>query len=194
MSKGFTLLEILISMAILTGVVFAISSFGLDAFDFGIFLGENLTAQQEIQLTLKSMTSEVRAMTQSVSGSYPIESASQNSITFYSDIDGNCLSEKIRYYLQGNTFYKGTIEASGNPLIYDIANEKVSEMIHNIYAPAGNIFSYYDGDYSGTEPELPFPVNIPEIRLVEISITVDSNPVNPTSRINFSTSVNMRNL
>jgi prepilin-type N-terminal cleavage/methylation domain-containing protein len=54
LSAGFTLVEIIIAMGILSGLILAISIFSFDVFDFGIFLGENITSQQEIQLTPKS--------------------------------------------------------------------------------------------------------------------------------------------
>ena len=193
LSAGFTLVEIIIAMAIFTGIVFVVSSFGLDIYDFGIFLGENLTAQQELQLTLRSMISEMRAMTQSVSGAYPIELASQNSIVFYSDTDGDGFTERLHYFLDGNILKRGIIKPIGNPLSYSGA-EDIREAVHNIYSPAGNLFGYYDSNYDGTQPELGFPVNIPLIRLVKVKLTVDPNPIDPSSRVNFSTEVNIRNL
>src|SRR3989344_8127549 len=78
LSAGFTLIEIIIAMAIFSGIVFVVSSFGLDVYDFGIFLGENLTAQQELQLTLRSMVSEMRAMTRPVSGPNQMKWQPQN--------------------------------------------------------------------------------------------------------------------
>lgn len=193
MNKGFTLIEMIISIGILSAVMVAVSMFGLDIYDFGIFLGENLIAHQEIQLTLKVIISEMRAMSQSVNGGYPIESASQNSIIFYSDMDGDGFTERIRYFLDGNKFKKGVIKPSGNPLFYSGA-ENITEEIHNIYSAGGNIFGYYDSSYSGTQAELGFPINIPNIKLIKVNLTVDPNPADPSSRVNFSTSVNIRNL
>ena len=182
-----------ISIGVLSGIMLAVSMFGLDIHDFGIFLGENLIAQQELQLTLKVIVSEMRGMAQSVNGAYLIESVSQNEIVFYSDRDGDGFTERIRYFLDSNVFKKGVIEASGNPLAYSEA-ENITEVVHNVYTAGGNIFGYYDSSYSGTESELSFPVNIPLIRLIKITLIVDPNPADPSSRVNFSTSVSIRNL
>lgn len=187
-------MEIIIAMSILSGVVLAITMFSLDIYDFGIFLGENIVAEQEIQLTLRVMASEIRAMAQSVTGSYPIELASQNSLTFYSDIDGDGLAERIRYFLDGTTFKKGIITPTGAPLSYLIANEEIIEKVHNVYSAAGDIFAYYDPSYTGTQTALTFPLNISALSLININITVDQTPADSVSRINLSTSVNMRNL
>jgi len=194
LSKGFTLIEIIIAITIFTGLALTISSFGLDISDFGIFLGESVTGQYEIQLTLRGMVSEMKSMNQSVSGAYAIESVSQNSITFYSDIDGDGLTEKIRYFLDGNILKRGLTKASGSPLAYPAGDEDIDETVHNVLASAGNIFSYYDSSYTGSQAALNFPVNIPLVRLIKINITVDQNPADTISQINLSASVNIRNL
>lgn len=191
--KGFTLLEIIIAIGIFSAILVVVSFFGLDVYDFGIFLGENLTSQQELQLTLRVMTSEIRAMSQSVEGSYPIELASENSIIFYSDGDGDGFAERIHYFLDGSIFKKGIIKPTGNPLSYS-GSENVGEVVHNIYAPAGNIFAYYDNSYNGTQVELSFPINIPIVQLIKVNLTVDPNPLDPSSRVNFSNAINIRNL
>jgi len=187
-------MEVIIAMGILSGIILIISIFGLDVYDFGIFVGENLTSQQEVQISLRTMVSEIRAMAQSVNGSYPIESALQNSLIFYSDVDGDGFTDRIRYFLDGATLKRGIIKPTGAPLSYPAADEKVKEEVHNIYTPAGNIFGYYNSSYSGSGGGLPFPINIPSVRLIKVNITVDPNPIDQSSRVNFSDSVNIRNL
>lgn len=192
-SAGFTLMEVVIAIGILSGIVLIVSMFGLDVYDFGIFLGENLSAQQELQIALRVMVSEMRSMTQSVNGSYAIESASQNAVVFYSDIDGDGLADRIRYFLDGDILKKGVIKPTGSPLGYS-GSEKITEEVHYVYALAGNIFSYYNSSYTGVEAPLTFPIGIPTVRLIKVDVTVDQNPADTASRINFSSSVNIRNL
>jgi len=194
MNKGFTLIELIISIAIFSGLAFIISMFSLDVLDFGIFLGDNIVAQQEIHVTVRSLVAELRAMSQSANGSYLIESASQNSLVFYSDTDGDGLTERIRYFLSGTTLMKGVIKPEGIPIVYLPENERTTESVHNIYSPAGNLFSYYDSSFTGSESELSFPINIPSVRLVKVNLTADPNPLDPSSRISFYTFVNIRNL
>ena len=133
-NKGFTLIEIIIAIAIFSGIILAVSMFGLDVYDFGIFLGENLNAQRELQTTLRVMASEMKAMNQSVVGSYAIESASQNAITFYSDIDGDGLTDKIRYFLENNILKKGVIKPSGSPLSYS-GTERINSIGQENFLP-----------------------------------------------------------
>ena len=88
---------------------------------------------------------------------------------------------------------RGVIHPSGSPLSY-LGAEDISEKVHNVYLPAGNILSYYDSNFSGIQSELTFPISIPVISLIRINVTVDPNPIDVSSRINFSSSVNIRNL
>ena len=194
MNKGFTLIEITIAIGIISGIILIMTMFGIDIFDFGIFLGENLSSQREIQLTLRVMSSEIRSMAPSANGSYAIESISQNSLTFYSDTDGDGLTERIRYFLDGNILKKGVIRPTGNPLVYSSADERISEQVHYIFSGTGDIFSYYDSSYSGSEPALAFPVSISAVRLIKANITSDQNPVDSKARVNYSASVNIRNI
>lgn len=186
-------MEVIIAIGIVSGIILIVSMFGLDVYDFGIFLGENLSAQQELQIALRVMVSEMRPMTQSVNGSYAIESASQNAVIFYSDIDGDGLVDKVRYFLDGDVLKKGVIKPAGSPLGYS-GSEKITEEVHYVYASAGNIFSYYNSSYTGVEAPLTFPIDISAVRLIKANVTVDQSPADAASRINFSLSVNIRNL
>lgn len=192
MKKGFTLIEIIITLAIFTGVVIIVSFFTLDISNFSFFFGENLIAQQELQQSLKGMIREIRSMGPSNLGSYPIMSVTADSFVFYSDTDDDGLFERIRYYAQGNTFMKAIIKPTGNPLVYDPAQEKTFELAHNI-TNGSNIFLYFDNNYSGTENPLPFPINIPLVKTVKASLTVDQNPLTPPLPLNFSITAMIRN-
>lgn len=193
-NSGFTLLEIVVATSIISVIALMVAMFGIDIFDFGIFLSDNITSQQEIQLTLKNMVSEIRAMSQSVNGAYPIELAAENNLIFYSDIDSDGNAERVRYFIEDGILKKGVMKPSGNPLSYSLADEDISDQVHDIYGPAGNIFSYYDTSYAGDESQLAFPVSIPAVRMIGIHITSDPNPLDISSRIDFMYYVKMRNI
>lgn len=188
-------MEILIVMAILSGVVVVISIFTLDVSNFGVFLGDALSAQQEIQLSLSSMATEIRSMGPSANGSYPIESASSTSFTFYSDIDGDNIFERVRYFVQNNVLKRGVIEPSGNPIVYSALNEQVMDLVHDLVLPTGgSIFYFYDKNYDGSQSSMSAPVNVVDIRMTRVLITADKSPQNESARITFSTTTIIRNL
>ena len=195
MNRGMTLIEVLIVMAIMSGIVFVVAMFGLDISDFGIFLGDTFTAQQEIQLTLTAMATEIRSMGPSENGSYAIESAASNSFTFYSDVDGDDVFERVRYFIVGNTLRRGIIEPTGNPATYSTFAETTRDLVHDLVVTASpSMFIYFDGNYDGSQNDLPIPVNIALIRLVKVSIVSDRTPNDQEARIGFSMTTVIRNL
>lgn len=192
--SGFTLIEILIAIAILTGITLFISYFSLDVSNFAGFFSESLATQQEIQQTLKILKTEVRSMGSANNGSYALESASANSFIFFSDFDGDGLFERVRYYLEDNTLKKGVIKPAGNPLVYLAGDEKISELVHYIIPNPPPIFTYYPKDVDINGATLVSPIDPALVRLVKVSLTADENPQKPPGPANVSIFVSIRNL
>lgn len=193
MSSGFTLLEILVTMGILFIVLFAVTTFGLDVSTFGGFLGENLNSHNELQQTFKTIKIEIRSMGPASNGGYPIESATETSFVFFSDLEGDGLFERVRYYLDGTTLKRGVIKPTGNPLVYLLANEQIREVAHNIVNNPLVIFSYYPKDVSGEGAPLAFPVNPSVIRLLKIDLQADASPQQLPEPARLSILITIRN-
>lgn len=191
--NGFTLLEIIVAMGILIGVMSLVVNFGLNVATFGGFLGENLNSEQELQQTFKVIKSEIRSMGPANTGGYAIESATTTSFIFYSDIDGDGLFERVRYFLDGNILKKGVIKPTGNPLTYVPANEQTREMVHNIVSNPPPIFSYFPKDVDGSGTSLSMPVDPYVIRLLKMDLTTDENPQQLPGPISLRTFITMRN-
>lgn len=197
MSKGFTLIEILISIGILSGIVFVVGTFSLDIFNFQLFLGNAFIMQQEISLTLTNMGVEVRSIGPSASGSYPIESASESSVVFYSDVDGDNVFERVRYFVSGSSLKRGIIEPTGFPAAYPFGDEVIRDVVNNvILSPTASqsLFIYYGSSYSGTQVPLSTPIDINQIRLIKATITADITPQDTKSRLEYSSTMMIRNL
>lgn len=192
--KGFSVIELLVAIFVLTLIGMAVFVFQKDIFFLNRFLTSSLGAREEARRTLKMITAEVREASPSSIGAYPIAEANSTSFVFYSNIDSDSLKERVRYFLDRTTLKKGVIKPSGNPLSYDPATEAISEVIHDVANGATPIFSYYDTNYDGTTPPLGEPVDIPSIRLVKITILIDKDPLQPPAAIILTTQVSMRNL
>jgi prepilin-type N-terminal cleavage/methylation domain-containing protein len=190
---GFTLIEVMVVIFILALIGVAISNFQVNVFSLNKFLSGGLTAQDEARRALKTMTAEIRPLSPSSIGSYPIAQASPTSFTFYSDIDADALKERIRYFLDGATLKKGVIKPSGSPLTYNPANEQITELIHYVVNGATPIFSYYDKNYDGTTLSLSQPVDILMVRLVQVTIMINRDP-SRAGAITLTTQISMRNL
>ncbi|MDP2741176.1 MAG: type II secretion system protein [bacterium] len=191
---GFSMIEIIVVIFILGLIGTSVWTFQSDIFSLNNILSGNITSQEEARNSFKAMTAGIRSISPSSLGAYPLYEVNPNSFTFYSDIDDDGLKERIRYFLSGNILKKGVLKPSGNPLVYNTANEVISEIIHNISNGSTPIFDYYDTDYDGTTAPLSQPVNIIAVRLVKITVIVNSNSSNPPILITFTTQVSMRNL
>jgi len=190
--NGFTLIEILFGISIFLLIFIALTFLARNTWVYTSFISAGLTNIDTGRQVTKMMTAEIREASSANTGAYVISLATSSAFTFYSDIDNDNLKEKIRYFFSNNSLKKGITEPTGSPLIYNPLNEKITTPISNV--TSSSIFNYYDTNYDGTTAPLPFPVVIPSIRLVKITITVDKNQNRPPASVTFSTQVSIRNL
>lgn len=193
--KGFTLTETIFAVAIFTLVVGALGAFQRDVFFFSDVLQIGLNNVTEARKVLRPFVGEVRGAQPSNLGGSAIESAQQKSFIFYTDSDADGLKERVRYFIEEDTFKKGVIVPTGNPFVYNQSDEKITNVVHDVVNEQTN-FSYYDSNYNGTEnsPALSFPVSPSDVRLVKIDLTVDSNPGRAPSLMTITTQSTVRNL
>lgn len=193
--RGFSLIEILFVVAILGILVVVIGAFQKNVFSLSNSAYGSLFSQNEVRKIINPFVSEVRSASQSSLGSYPIATAGTSTFMFYTDTDSDGLKERIRYYLEDDTLKKGVLVPSGSPLAYDVDDEEIQTIISYVVATS-SIFNYYDENYNGTSSTTPlsFPVDVSEIRLVQVSITVDEDPDKPPAPITVKTHVSIRNL
>ena len=193
-SRGFSLIEILVALGILVLVLWVIANFQADVFTQNNFISNSLNADSEMRSAIKKMVAELRGAAQSENGTYQIFSATKNSLIFYRDIDGSGLKSQVRYYLNGTTLERGVIKPTGSPLAYVAGNEKITTLVYNIANANQQIFYYYDEGYSGTEPALAEPINLPLVRLIKIVLTVDADSNKPPVPITLESQVAIRSL
>jgi prepilin-type N-terminal cleavage/methylation domain-containing protein len=193
--KGFSLAEFIVSVAILSLLTYTFSTFQRDVFSLSTNLQSSLNAQLEARHLIKTMISELRKVAPSANGSYPIELASSTGITFYSDINDNGSVERVRYYLHNKTIRKGVIAPTGNPPVYNSGNEVTTTLLNYVLASSTlPIFQYYTSNYSGTTSPLTIPPNISTIRLIKITVIIDTDPNRSPTPIISTSQVNLRNL
>lgn len=193
-NTGITLLEVIITMAILSLVLGLIGSFARDLFFYEDVFTGGLTSYDEARKILQPITSEIRSASPSSLGSYPLEKTGQTEFIFFADIDNNGIKERVRYFLSDNIMKRGVIIPSGNPLQYLSANETISDIIHGIRNDSVPVFDYYDSNYNGSTAPLNHPVSVLDVRLVKISLILDEDPNKPPAPMTVTTQVSIRNL
>jgi prepilin-type N-terminal cleavage/methylation domain-containing protein len=191
-SSGFTLIEIITVIFILTIIGVSIANFQSDVFSFNRTLTDNLTTQDEITRAFKVMSTEIRSMSFSNKGAYPLIEALPASLIFYNDINADGRKEKIRYFVEGTTLKRGVTESAGNSHIYNPQNEVISDLIHNVVNEGGNIFTYYDSDYDGFSLGQTEALNTNDIRLVKIDILIDTDTSQSPETTSFTTQISIR--
>lgn len=192
--SGFTLVEILVTMAIFSIILGAIGLFARDTFYYNNIFSNSLISYDEAKKILQPVASEIRSASQSSLGAYSVESAGDNSFVFFTDTNSDGLKERIRYFLSGTTLKRGVIYPTGSPLQYVSASEIITDVITNLTNGSTPIFTYYDTDYNGNTSPLSQPVSIPSVRLVKITLTIDVDPNRPPLPMVVTTQVNIRNL
>jgi hypothetical protein len=189
--NGFTVIEILFGVAIFIVISMALTLFSKNVWVYNSFVSAGLVNADNGRQILKAMVSEIRTASVADTGAYAISQATASSFVFYSNIDDDVLKERVRYFLNGTTLQKGITKPNGSPLTYNSANEKISTLAYYITNVA---FDYYNKNYDGTTAPLSFPINIADVRLIKITITMDQDPNRPPAPMTFSTQVSIRNL
>ena len=192
-NRGFTLVEILVAMGIGTSILVLATFFAIDITDFGLFLGERLETERDLERTIRVFIVEARSMTNAANGSYPIGAAQHDSFTFYTDVDADGTVEQVRYFLNGTEIQKGITEPSGTPAVYDPADEEVRTAVRYV-VPGPDIFTYWGEGWIGEMASLSQPIDLSDIRLVRMRATVDKDTAVPPGPSTQSIHVTIRNL
>lgn len=194
---GFTLIEFLITSAIVTVVVLVLVSFQGNLFSVTNFLEQSLSIQRDAEALLRGIVKELRTAASSDIGGFPLEIVASSSLAFYANIDSDAAYERVQYFLDGTTMMRSIVEPVGAPAVYATtsgATETLSAVLRNVRASSTPIFTYYDRNYAGTTTPLTQPVVASNVRFVSIAFVVDESPDRLPPPITVLSQVNIRNL
>jgi len=173
-SSGFTLVELVVSVGIFGMIILVVSTLQITIFTQSkLSQGRNAVNQQSL-IALHNFASEVRAAETPYDGSFPIASATGSTVSFYADVNGNGIIERIRYSVENGELRRGIIIPTGQPLSYDPLSEKVATIISNVLNTPP-YFTYYGSSYDGSTstPALAQPVSTSNVRLVQMQLQID---------------------
>lgn len=198
LSNGFTIVELIISVSILAVLVFVAS-------DLLISVLQNPTSQmtsmdniEQAKTVASTFVEELRNAATGNDGSYSLTQAGDNQIIFYSNFGtSGIVVNRIRYYLSGNTLYKGVVIPTGSPLSYNLSSEVV-RAVNNVVSNGSNpVFYYYNGNYNGTASTSPLtqPINVNQVRFVRINLMIKNQTTSQNnSTFPISAGATIRNL
>ena len=190
---GFTILEFIVSMALI-GIIFVFVGSMTNQFsNVSTFVNRDLSNKQGITQVFQTMTSEIRSAGPSSVGDYAIQSASSTEFTFFSDVDGDGLFERVRYFFTTSTLNRGIVKPAGEPLVYATSSETIRVLVSGVI-PASSSFYYYDANYTGSEPPLAYPIDVSTVRAIEIRLYVDLRSGTAPQAVYYNDVVTIRNL
>ena len=175
-SKGLTLIEVLIGMAIL-------GMLGLGVVSLQYLLGQNQTLVyknyvnvDEANSAVAQFSKEIRITRSSDNGAYALDTADNFEIVFYSDIDFDEETERVRYFLDGTNFSKGIIEPIGYPAAYPQEAEKVKVLTENARNDTEPTFYYYNSGWPDDTENNPLVLSerLNQTRTIKIYLRVNT--------------------
>ena len=141
---------------------------------------------------IEFMVRDIREATYGDEGSFPLIELGPYNFSFYSDVDRDDYTERIRYSLDGTNLYKGVTNPSGNPLWYNDADEEVatiSEAVRNDEEGVA-IFKYYDS--AGVE--IVDYTAVSEVSFVTVTLVININVIRKPDEYTLRSSATIRNL
>jgi len=189
--KGFSLIEIMVVLTIMTILIFAVSDFLIRGFKSNVFGYEQDEAVNSARKAANKIAKELREAMTSATGTYMLNTVATNTIIFFADIDNNTSADRIRYYIENTDLKRGITTPTGTPLSYNLANEKTSVVANYLNNKTLPIFTYYDA--SSTLIANP-TANVSKIRLVHILMKINVTPERAPADFFYETDVQIRNL
>lgn len=189
---GFTLIETLVAISIFAVMMLSITLFFATLYKEQ---GRDIARIQNVEIAgraVDGINGEIRKMRRAENGYSPLSAAEAQRLVFYSDVDNDSLTEKIEYILNGTNLERrltepgGALDYSGAPIVSVVAS--------NVVNGVNPIFRYYDESYTGTEPPLANPVNVTRVRIIEISLDINTDTVRLSTPVHIETKVQPRNL
>lgn len=191
--RGYTLLELLVSMSIVVSVFLIVISVLISVFKENRFRNTQLEATNVAMNVVRYTTGLVRQAQASANGAYPLIAATNSSLTFYSPIGGGTAIQQVRLFLNGTNLQQGVIQPVGNPATYPAGSEVVTTLLPNVRNGSQAVFTYYDGAFTGTQAPMA-PISVPNIRLVKMHIVYDVDPAATPAATTIDLMAELRNL
>lgn len=186
--RGFSIIELLVVLGVAIFIIIAVWFFWLGSFRFNEEIRNNLISTAEARRAGELMTKEIRNITNSLDGSYPISKAEPFSFSFFTIDSSSGQILKVRYFDNDGKLKRGVIFPNSTFPYYDDDREEITTIFKNINSRENSLFEYFDGFYEFDSQSLPEPVDVSLVRLIGINI------YNNNSKIIFSTKISLRNI
>ncbi|HYE22958.1 MAG TPA: prepilin-type N-terminal cleavage/methylation domain-containing protein [Candidatus Paceibacterota bacterium] len=189
--RAFTLIETLVVVAVVAIVGLALHAIILRFYQANTYVLQGTAAVNSARNGVTTLSSNIREVTYSDDGAYPLSQAATSSVTFYADVDKDGGVERVRMYLIEGTFYRVVTNAAGSPPTYmgqAPATTTIATYVAN--GTSTPLFRYFNA--SGTE--LTGSVDTTEVASILTTLMVDINPHRAPDIYTLTQSATLRNL
>ncbi len=192
--SGFTLIETSVTAVLLVVLGAGLLALQYILGDVQIRAFNSFTNVEGANGSINQMVRELRTARSGDNGAFLLESASNNAITFYSDIDVDGLTEKITYSVSGKTVSKSVIKPTGYPVTYLPANAKTTIITSELQNSSAPLFTYYTGSWPGDTVNNPLatPAKLTAIKMIRIYMRVNAKTNDTRNDYVLDTSVSLR--
>lgn len=186
-----TLVEAVVWVGVFILAIGAITSTILFFYRANRYALEEAYAVASAQHGLDTAVEVIREASYSSQGAFPIVSIAPNDFVFYSDVEGNALTERVHFYLQGTNLMEGITDATGDPPDYTGAEKSfvIANYIRNT-AQGVSMFRYYDQ----LGNEITNYSNWTSVRFVKVSLAVQVDVPSLPQQTTLYSSAAIRNL
>lgn len=189
-NKGMTLIELLVTISIITVVTGALMGIIQSFYKDNDYLIEETASLANARSGIDKTVYNIRQATYGDDGSYPITTAGTSTLTIYADADHGSDVEKLQYSLVNGTLYQYMTYATGSPPTYT-GTQSTTTVATYVQNSADPIFTYYDkagNQLSSTS------TNIASISSVRVNLEIDLNPNRAPNLFTLSEVATLRNL
>lgn len=189
--KGITLVELMVAFVLLSLITITVYNLYLYAARSMQHSTNKLRDRQRASFASKLMERDIREIEESA-GFESISLANANNLIFYSDFDNDEAPEKVEYILTSGILYRKVTEPDSNDPPYTYTGtQKTATACLNV---TNNQMFRYFSEYETELTSLPLSAAQRQtVKLIKISISVDSTPGELPPGINLETDVNLRN-
>lgn len=179
--NGFTLVEVLVGFLLLLALGLAITGLNAAISQNQLVVWQNYINVDQANAYMNNLVRELRTARNADNGAYPLETAGDQEISFYADLDFDNQTEKVRYYLAGTSLFKGIIEPSGQPPTYSSDQEKLIKLTEYVRNGSTPIFTYYNGDWPADTEQNPLTssARLAETELLRLYLRLNTQSEKP---------------
>lgn len=178
--RGMSFIEMIVAILIMLLGMSGFTYLFVDSWRSNKYIIEMGNASLLVSRAVNNLVADLRKVRQADNGDFPIESGSDFDIKVYIDIDNDGVTERVHYYLQSGSLYRGVREPVGNlPVNYPNGDGTTTLLANSIInSNSQPVFSYYNDEYPSDTINNPLatPVNVAEVKMVKVHLMINIDP------------------